>query len=304
MATRGRSAGGVRAPLAVAFAALAGALAMPTPALASEQTDFEEAREAYRNRDWALAVELFEARVGRSILQHQLQQEARKYLGASYYYLGDEERAVAEFRKVLTEEPTANLSSTEFPSDVRAVFNTVREAIRSERERDAELRRQAAETEARRERLRAERRQQAIRELVAAARMPRRIQHDRALAMIPFGVGQLQNGNRSLGVFFLVSEALTLAASAVTFGVYLPTRVRFANGDDPSLASTLTGLAAANYASVGLFLLLAISGVIEANANFVPYHEVPGPEIPRNLLRDLDIDLAVGPSGVHVRGRF
>jgi hypothetical protein len=65
----------------------------------------------------------------------------------------------------------------------------------------------------------------------------------------------------------------------------------------------LAGLQVANWASFGLFSVLAGIGIIEAHVNFVPSHrERREREVPPDVLEGLD--LSIGPTSIDLRLRF
>ncbi|HEY4102785.1 MAG TPA: hypothetical protein VGM44_02805 [Polyangiaceae bacterium] len=100
--------------------------------------------------------------------------------------------------------------------------------------------------------------------------------HSRVVALVPFGVGQFQNGNESLGFFFLTSEILLAASTFTTLGVetHLVSDANNlkATGHEPapSINGTLgdwyTALRVSSYAWIGV----SVIGVLEAELSFVP----------------------------------
>jgi ATP phosphoribosyltransferase regulatory subunit HisZ len=102
--------------------------------------------------------------------------------------------------------------------------------------------------------------------------------HSRLVAAIPFGAGQFQNGALELGVFFASSQALAVAgsiASALVYNRLANTNVnaRGASGgrvDIAALNAQILEVAWVNRISFGTWAALVVSGVIEAQVNFVP----------------------------------
>ena len=134
--------------------------------------------------------------------------------------------------------------------------------------------------------------------------------HSRWIAMIPFGVGQYQNDNLGWGLFFTVSELLTAGTSIVTTGVSynlslqgialqnwdgcLPVVLSPTAANKPAIASRvcravpkispaveteLQTLQVVDDVSLAAFIVLAVSGVIEAQASFKPTVETKHPEL-------------------------
>jgi hypothetical protein len=275
------------------------------PAAATELEDFQTARNAYDSHNFARAVTLFEEMVGGrepAITSAVLVQESRKYLAASYVLVGNETSAEQQFEWLLRDNPSYPFNPSLFPRPVVDIFERVRDRLAHERNQAAEQRRQA-------EAQRVRERRAAQRELIAmAAEQEVVIRHDPALAWAPFGVGQFQNGNESLGTTFLVLETATLAAAIVSFAVWTPFLIQYdaSRGYAPVAPpdeGLLVGLQVANWVSSGAFTALALIGVIEAVVNFVPSHTVRRHRrIPRRVLDRLD--LAVGPTSIGLRLRF
>lgn len=288
----------------VAAAALACSLVAALPASAQTPVEsFEQARQAYLRGEFDEVVRRLDPLVGGPmpmIRDRVLVRESRKYLGAAYVLTGREPLAEDQFRELLVAlgdglatyelEPAAL-----FPQVVQTVFRRVRGRLVQERE-DAESRRaaEAAEREAER--------REALLTLLALAQVHEvEVPHDAALAWIPFGVGQFQNGNPTLGAFFLVSEAVTLTGAAVlaawtiAYEASRPTAVI-----DRGIQR---GLHVANWVSLGAFGVLAIAGVAEAHINFVPSRTVRRErEVPPDVLESLELTL--GPGTIGLRGTF
>lgn len=276
-----------------------GALA-PSAACAQPAAQaFEQAREAYGRGEYAMVVDLLEPMVGGplpAIQDRVLIRESRRYLGAAYVLTGRNPRADEQFEALLRslgdDMERYQLDAADFPSEVHAVFRDVRERLLEER-RDretAEARADAARSRARREAL--------LALLTLAEEDEVEIVHDPALAWVPFGAGQFQNGNADLGAFFLVTESITLLGAVGSFAAWVPLQ------DQGTVdLGILRALQVANWVSVGALGVLALAGVIEAHINFVPSHrERRRREVPENILEHLD--LSVGPGTLGLRLRF
>ena len=111
--------------------------------------------------------------------------------------------------------------------------------------------------------------------------------------MIPFGVGQIQNGDVRLGVFFAVSEAVFGAASLVSVAVFnhlASTNISMTTVTGqpvlvPELNTELSNVALVDRISFAGFCALALAGVVHAQVTFVPdkvtYHDRPIPLRPK-----------------------
>lgn len=116
-------------------------------------------------------------------------------------------------------------------------------------------------------------------------------EHSRWIAAIPFGVGQFDNGNIGLGIFFAASGGLLAAAAITTQAIHydlVGQRAEAGNGgqkngigivlgpssenlapDDQALETQLTSLQIANNISLGLLAVTLVAGIIEAEVSFV-----------------------------------
>jgi tetratricopeptide (TPR) repeat protein len=101
----------------------------------------------------------------------------------------------------------------------------------------------------------------------------------RVVAFVPFGVGQLQNGDTGWAVFFAASEIVTGAASIGLgvaheyFASVNPSAKNPTTGapvDKQGLTDLTRNFAIANQITFGAWAALAIAGVIQANVAFVP----------------------------------
>lgn len=287
----------------VAAAALACSLVAASASAQTPVESFEQARQAYLRGEFEEVVRRLDPLVGGPmpmIRDRVLIRESRKYLGAAYVLTGREALAEEQFRELLSAlgdgfatyelEPAAS-----FPQVVQTVFHRVRaQLVRAREDAEARRAREAAEREAQR--------REALLTLLALAQVHEvEVPHDPALAWIPFGVGQFQNGNEALGAFFLVAEAVTFAGAAVLAAwtiAYEDSRPRAVI--DPGIAS---GLQIANWVSLGAFGALALAGIVEAHVSFVPSHTVRRErEVPADVLERLELTL--GPGTIGLRGTF
>lgn len=225
-------------------------------------------------------------------------EKARLYYSTCTLMLGDRQRARSSLLVALQENPLMpSPDSLTFPPPLVSLFLEVRDEVQqliSEREREqvAQLRREneaarrAAEARLLRER--------ALEELATEERVVAK--NSRYLAAVPLGVGQFQNGRKSLGAVFLVSEGL-LAATALTSGIalnVLTTRARNQgcttrgcvsryNNQKDSAHLTLT------WSTWGLIGVAAL-GIAEAQWHFRPERQldVRKRELPENLQKKTD----------------
>lgn len=244
-------------------------------ARADDLSEFETARSRYDRHDYARAAEAFRKLVGTDpprIANALLVLESRKYFAASLLFLGAATDARLQFRLLLQQEPEYALDPLAFPTEVVALFDEVKVALRREldNKREAELsqQREAAQQAATAEQLR---RHNLERLRGLAEEHVVRTENSRWVASVPFGVGQFQNGHRGLGVALAMAEGLAAAASIGTFvGHQTLANERASASNVPSLKDDQRRLVTANWLSFGTFAALAIIGIVDAHLRFVP----------------------------------
>lgn len=278
-------------------------LGAPRAARAGDIEDFQAARELYEAHDWPRAVDAFEALVGRdppALSSRPLVLESRNYLAAAYVFVGRERSAIDQLERLLRDEPGYELDEARFPREVVQLFERVRARLREEH---ASL---TARTELERELARLSRENEALRAHLGEEETLA-IPRSEALVFLPFGVGQFENGDDSLGYFFLISEALT-AVGAITATVMHLGYIAFLQDNAEGVsAETWRGvndalhiLAPTSWAFASAFGVLAIAGVVQARLEFTPTRSVRVP--PR--APQLQGELALGLGAIHLSLRF
>jgi hypothetical protein len=184
-------------------------------------------------------------------------------------------QADAQIEIVLRQNPAYAPSPALFPQEVVDRFTEVRGRLREELDKLAEqqaheaLKRRLADQQAR------EAQEKWITDLQRLAGQERRIEmNSRWIALIPFGVGQYQNGDTRLGALFTTSEVL-LGASQVTSGVIAQSLAGFDRSrcDAVCLADTeskFNGATLVNHISFGALIGVGIAGIVQAQIAFVP----------------------------------
>ena len=138
--------------------------------------------------------------------------------------------------------------------------------------------------------------------------------NSRWVALVPFGTGQFQNGNKALGWLFLGTEVALGATAAVSTAVFTHIEQQTAEytsqGRPPGadvkkrLDDWHTALVLSSYG----FLGVAALGIAEAQISFVPeVRHVRERPLPKpGVTSSLRPDVAVGPSDVRlgIRGSF
>ncbi len=197
------------------LAAGAGPTAPAPPPEPIEQ--LHQAHATYEYGDYAASAKILDALTQARSLERTVDQiEALRLLGLSRFFLNQFELAVHAFVELLSLDPDFQLDPLYVPPQAVAFFETVRrnnkdllDPIRLRRRATQEA---SAQEEAARQRF-----------LSQGTAAPPRVVHERVerpsklLALLPFGVGQFQNGDTGWGVAFAVAEALTAGTSIGCF---------------------------------------------------------------------------------------
>ncbi len=191
--------------------------------------------------------------------------EARKLLGLAYLYEKKMPAARQEFVLILQKRPDFELDPVVDPplalSFLKAIREEQKEKLQQLRLRDQE--------EAERKRKEEEKRLAAARAKAERVYVEKQvIRRSRLVAMLPFGIGQAQNGQRGNAIAFGVSE---LALGGLSLGLWISVREVFPEFKVPSgqetLAATLQGI---QIGAGVAFWAVAIWGIIDAQVKLVP----------------------------------
>jgi hypothetical protein len=104
----------------------------------------------------------------------------------------------------------------------------------------------------------------------------------RWIAALPFGVGQLQNGDVALGVVFAVSEIAFAGTSIASLAVVdrLSSASPYTGGQSrvsiPALNQSLSTWTTVNQVTFAGWAAFAAAGVIQAEVGFRPQRAAPG----------------------------
>jgi tetratricopeptide (TPR) repeat protein len=202
-----------------------------------------------------------------SIKDPDLVNQARMIRGASNMYVGRIAEADAQFERILRGNPKFQPDSILFPPGVIDRFNGIRDRLDKE----------AAEKKA------GDAATKKIKELEAdKARLTSRLsaledyakkyeivtKRSRIIASIPFGVGQFQNGDVGLGVFFAATEGIALTAATVSWAYHYSLPLRPVDTEEARSAANTARVV--NWISLGAFVALAVGGIAQAHIAFVP----------------------------------
>jgi hypothetical protein len=201
-------------------------------------------------------------------------ESARIYHAACLIGMGQNQQADEPLRAAIRVNPQMKPpDSLVFPPQVIDRFLRVRETMfdvirkaEDERVRQAQEQARQQEQRARKERLR-------VASLERLAQQETLITpKSRWLALVPFGVGQFQNGEKSLGYVFLTSELLLAASTFTTLGVeshliLATSQTKEAAASNVSrLRDWRSALVFSSYAWVGV----SVVGILEAQLMFTP----------------------------------
>ena len=249
--------------------------AFALPVAADELSDFESARRNYDKQNYAKAARGLESLVGGVVPRATspvVRLESRKYLGATYLFLGKKQAAREQFRALLEEDPEYDIDPVAFPEAVVQTFQEVQQEVAAKRAREDALeavRRQREQSDEVEELIRQQERIRALEELAAVETVEK--VNSRWIAALPFGIGQFQNQDRPLGIMFAVTESAFLVASIATFIGHNSLRDENPAPSEIDRARRVErALRIGNWVSVGAFLSFAVAGVIEAEVRFKP----------------------------------
>jgi hypothetical protein len=268
----------LRALLAASlFVVIAGA---PRVARADEQTDLEKVRAAYLGKNYDEAERRLVAILDPDKGAHdpQVLTQARMYLGAVMLAKGNADGASQVFEKLILDDPTYEPDPLSFPTNAIDLFIDTRARLRERLNAEAQERvRREAERRARAE----EKKRKDAERLATLERMAgeERVteRHSRWIAAVPFGAGQFQNGDTAAGWALLGVESALVAGTLVCLPIYLTDlqyRTEAFSAGDRTRAQEYIDRANAvrvvNLSLAGAFAAVAIVGVVQAQAAFVP----------------------------------
>ena len=234
-------------------------ITLPTVGLATPEDDFEHGKNAYLYGDFRKVIEFLDPLVGTEgseKLDPRKQADALEWLGLSLYYLGQETRAKDIFHRLILTDLDRTLDPITAPPDVVAVYDKMQADLKVEIDRlkrEAEKKRRAKEAQ------------------VPVREIDRR-RNSKWVTLVPFGVGQFQNGDNGWGGFFLGTELVAVSLSTIFFFAAQDLRQPdgFFVGADATLARNLR---TAQFVSGGTALALMVGGAIHAAVTFKPLTE-------------------------------
>jgi tetratricopeptide (TPR) repeat protein len=283
------------------------ACALSGHARANDYEDFEAARSAYESQDYARAAARFDALGGGdnpALTNRSLLMESKKYLAASYLFLGKLQLAEAEFDRLLRLDPQYILDPLGFPEEVQRLFARVKTRVDAERKVAEEERRREVERQSRSQLQRETTEHERWTKLTRLAETEHvREVRTRWVALMPFGIGQVQNGHGSLAAVLAVSEGSLLLISFVSWLVHENLRGQTpapSQRDEFSVTERVSRYT--NQVSLGLFGALALTGIIDAQLRFQGDQEsIRKRPLPPDLRQGPSVSLGAGGLKLHVQ---
>lgn len=213
---------------------------------ASVSERFDNAVRTFQFQDYAASKAAFQQLLYPTLSLENLEQirDAREYLGASEWFLGEKDTARQEFTSLLIGWPEHELDPFYYPPDLVSFFESLRDELL-----DLKLIKPKPKPEP----------EVSGKDTVILEKETVIVQNP-LLPWIPFGVGQYVNGDTSLGTVFLVLET-GLLATAITSYYLIVDRAATSSDQGRPLYATF-------WASQGLFLGLAATGIAEAHFRF------------------------------------
>lgn len=170
--------------------------------------DLRDAENSYLYGDYARVLRKVVPVIEPDLQLSETSRIARAYelAGLAAFFLEDRKSAQRHFEKLIRLRPDFTLDPVKVPPPAISFFDNLRDNLKEEIARIGKALQKHAEEEARQKRLA---NQVQIRRDIKV--------NSRTVAFLPFGVGQFQNGDHSLGQFFLSSELIAAAASVGFF---------------------------------------------------------------------------------------
>lgn len=211
-------------------------------------------------------------------LSPRARDQAQVYDAACLIAIGKTDAANDRFRVAIRENPQMAVpSAVVFPPAVIERFVVVRSELMEEIRRSEQERivRERAAAEEARKRAQAERRRVVMLEKLASEETLI-TRNRRWFASVPFGIGQFQNRDYTLGAIFLASETLLLATAITATSLELANMSEAQGGSgltEPEAERLNKNIETAQIVSIsatGALLLVMAGGILQANLAFVP----------------------------------
>src|ERR1041384_837373 len=246
------------------------------------------ARATYEYGDYPQASKLLSQLVETGRFESAtLRAEPYRLLGFAVFSQGRRGESYSAFLEYLYLDPDAELDPFFVPPAAVSFFDSVKKEaepklapLRAQKRAEQEAQKRAAAEEAERRKQREEDEQR--RKLMELQpNIERRVvQHEFWVTMMPFGIGQLQNGDRSLGIALATAQVVSGAASAgsalLIEGLRDSSTGKFDNnGGGGTPYRTAQRLDVVKWVGAGVFYALWAGGAIYAALRYQPEEQLP-----------------------------
>jgi tetratricopeptide (TPR) repeat protein len=246
------------------------------------------ARVTFEYGDYPQASKLLSALVEAGRFESlQTRAEAYRLLGLSLFYQGRKGEAYRAFLEYLFINPDAELDPFYVPPAAVSFFDQVKReaeprlaALRAQKRAELEAQKGVAAEEAERRRQRELEAERKRLQEISPSIERRVVQHEFWVTMMPFGIGQIQNGDRKLGIFLATAQLVSGAASAGSALLIEQLRDnatgRFDDhGPGSTPYKTAHRLNVVKWVGAALFYALWAGGAIHAAINYKPEEQLP-----------------------------
>lgn len=260
----------------------------PSKELPSAVEAMNRARVTFEYGDYPQASKLLSALVEAGRFESlSLRAEAYRLLGLALFYQGRKGEAYSAFLEFLYLDPDAQLDPFYVPPAAVSFFEQVKKEaearlapIRAQKQVEQDARQKAASEEAERRRQRELEEERRRLQEISPSVERRVVQREFWVSVMPFGIGQLQNGDRTLGTVLATAEVITGAASAGSALLIEELRDsatgRFNDrGPGNTPYRTATRLNVVKWVGAALFYGLWAGGAIQAAIRFKPEEQLP-----------------------------
>jgi len=209
--------------------------------------------------------------------------EIHKYLGATLMFLGRRTDAEKQFETLLRLDPDYELDPVLFPTDILDTFYKVKLGIADElaaikKKKADEAAKATAEKEARKADLK--------KKIIEASKpvylsSSKLVRHP-IVALVPFGVGQLQNGQALKGFLFMGGEAGLLAANIALYAMseFYKSKFRESTARWTAYKKSFANFKIATNITAGVLIAAMVAGIIDALVYFVRLGKEPSAYVP------------------------
>ncbi|HZX96283.1 MAG TPA: hypothetical protein VFE90_17310 [Myxococcales bacterium] len=246
-----------------------------------------QARRTFEYGDYAQASKMLAALLEAGRFESlQSRAEAYRLLGLSLFYQGRKGDSYSAFLEYLYLDPDAELDPFYVPPNAVQFFDEVKKEaeprlapIRAQKRAEQEAQKKAAAEEAEKRRRR-ELEEERKRLAVLSPRIERRVvEHEFWVTMMPFGIGQLQNGDRTLGITLATGQLISGAASAgsalLIEGLRDNDTGKFNPNGSGNAYQNAQRLDVIKWVGAAVFFALWAGGAVHAAINYKPEEVLP-----------------------------